>query len=40
MPIVAHNNLPTFERLRQEGQTMLDPDRAMHQTSANCISAC
>ena len=31
MPIVAHNELPTFERLRQEGQTILDPDRAMHQ---------
>jgi homoserine O-succinyltransferase len=31
MPIVAHNDLPTFERLRQEGQTILDPDRALHQ---------
>ena len=31
MPLVAHNDLPTFERLRQEGQTILDPDRAMHQ---------
>ena len=32
MPIVAHNDLPAFERLRQEGQTILDPDRALHQT--------
>ncbi len=31
MPIVAHNKLPTFQRLREEGQTILDPDRAMHQ---------
>ena len=31
MPIVAHNNLPTFERLRQEGATILSPDRALHQ---------
>jgi len=32
MPIVAHNNLPTYERLRGEGQTILAPQRAMHQT--------
>jgi len=31
MPIVAHNDLPTFERLRRSGQTILDPDRALHQ---------
>ena len=31
MPLVAHNGLPTFERLRQEGQTVLAPDRALHQ---------
>ncbi|MGB5337796.1 MAG: homoserine O-succinyltransferase [Gammaproteobacteria bacterium] len=31
MPIVAHNALPTFQRLREEGQTILDPGRAMHQ---------
>ena len=31
MPLVAHNQLPTFERLRQEGQTILSPDRALHQ---------
>jgi homoserine O-succinyltransferase len=32
MPIVAHNDLPTFARLRQEGQTILTPGRAVHQT--------
>jgi homoserine O-succinyltransferase len=32
MPIVAHNDLPTFQRLRQEGQTILEPGRALHQT--------
>ncbi len=31
MPIVAHNALPTFERLRQEGLNVLPPDRALHQ---------
>jgi homoserine O-succinyltransferase len=31
MPIVAHNALPTFQRLREEGQTILDPGRAMDQ---------
>jgi homoserine O-succinyltransferase len=31
MPIVAHNDLPTFRRLREEGQRILDPDRAIHQ---------
>ena len=31
MPIVAHNALPTFERLRAEGQNILDSDRALHQ---------
>jgi homoserine O-succinyltransferase len=31
MPIVAHNELPTFQRLRKEGQTILNPDRALHQ---------
>jgi homoserine O-succinyltransferase len=31
MPIVAHTDLPTFERLRQEGQTILDPTRALQQ---------
>ncbi len=31
MPLVSHNDLPTFERLRQEGQTILEPGRALHQ---------
>jgi homoserine O-succinyltransferase len=31
MPIVAHNDLPTFERLRAEGVNVLPPDRALHQ---------
>ena len=31
MPLVAHSELPTFQRLRQEGQTVLPPDRALHQ---------
>ena len=31
MPLVAHNDLPTFKRLRQEGQTVLDLERAAHQ---------
>lgn len=31
MPLVAHNNLPTFERLREEGQTILRPGQAARQ---------
>ena len=31
MPIVAHNDLPTFERLRAEGSNILDPARALQQ---------
>lgn len=31
MPIVAHTNLPTFQRLREEGEEILSPDRASHQ---------
>lgn len=31
MPLVAHSALPTFERLRQEGQTVLSEDYAFHQ---------
>ncbi len=31
MPIVAHNALPTFDRLREEGVIVLPPDRALHQ---------
>jgi homoserine O-succinyltransferase len=31
MPIVAHNALPSFARLRQEGVNVLESDRALHQ---------
>lgn len=31
MPLVAHNELPTYERLRQEGYRILSPDRARDQ---------
>jgi len=31
MPLVAHTNLPTFERLRQEGEEIVDPERAKQQ---------
>lgn len=31
MPLVAHNDLPTFERLRSRGQEVLSVDRALHQ---------
>ena len=31
MPLVRHTLLPTFERLREDGQTVLEPDRAMQQ---------
>lgn len=31
MPLVAHNKLPTFERLDKEGQTILPPERASNQ---------
>jgi homoserine O-succinyltransferase len=31
MPLVSHNGLPAFERLRKEGKVVLDPDRAQHQ---------
>ncbi|MCF7983237.1 MAG: homoserine O-succinyltransferase [Thiohalocapsa sp.] len=31
MPIVAHNDLPTFERLRAEGQNILESRKALHQ---------
>jgi homoserine O-succinyltransferase len=31
MPIVAHNSLPTFQRLRSEGVNVLLSDRALHQ---------
>ena len=31
MPLVAYNALPTFERLRAEGEDVLSVDRAEHQ---------
>ncbi len=31
MPLVAHTNLPTFQRLLEEGEDILNPDRACHQ---------
>ncbi len=31
MPLVAHNDLPTFERLHREGLTVLSIERALHQ---------
>ncbi len=31
MPIVAHNKLPVFEKLKNEGVNILDPSRAMSQ---------
>ena len=31
MPLVAHSALPAFERLRRDGQPVLDADRALHQ---------
>ena len=31
MPLVAHNKLPTFERLRHEGHVVLTPERAREQ---------
>ena len=31
MPLVAHNQLPSFQRLNQEGIKILPPDKAIHQ---------
>lgn len=31
MPLVAHNNLPSFERLQGEGIRVLNPEMAQHQ---------
>ena len=31
MPLIAHSNLPAFQRLRDEGETILSEDRASHQ---------
>lgn len=32
MPLVAHTDLPTFQRLREEGEEILSADRASHQS--------
>ncbi len=32
MPLVAHTKLPTFARLQEEGEEILTPDRAEHQS--------
>ncbi len=31
MPLVANTNLPSFSRLRQEGETVIARDQAEHQ---------
>jgi len=31
MPLVAHTKLPTFDRLQEEGEEILNPERASHQ---------
>ncbi|CAA9890555.1 Homoserine O-succinyltransferase [Candidatus Methylobacter favarea] len=31
MPLVAHTDLPTFQRLQEEGEVILDQDRAVNQ---------
>lgn len=31
MPLVAHTDLPTFQRLHEEGEEILTPERAKHQ---------
>ena len=31
MPLIANSKLPAFERLREEGETVLTKDRATHQ---------
>ena len=31
MPLVSHNGLPTFQRLRDRGQKVLTLERATHQ---------
>ena len=31
MPLIANSNLPSFDRLREEGQEVLAPGRAQHQ---------
>ncbi len=31
MPLIAHSNLPSFDRLKQQGETVLSKNRAEHQ---------
>ena len=31
MPLIAHSSLPSFERLKQQGEVILSKDRAAHQ---------
>lgn len=31
MPLISHTSLPTFQRLLEEGEDILNPDRASHQ---------
>jgi len=31
MPLVSHNKLPTFERLKNKGQTVIESTRAAQQ---------
>lgn len=31
MPLVSHNDLPTFERLQKEGETIVSRNQALHQ---------
>jgi len=32
MPLIAHSKLPSFQRLKKQGETVLSRDRAEHQT--------
>ena len=32
MPLIAHSELPSFKRLKKQGETILSRDRAEHQT--------
>ena len=31
MPLIAHSDLPSFQRLKEQGETILSKDRAQHQ---------
>ena len=31
MPLIAHSNLPSFERLEKQGETILSEERASQQ---------